>query len=127
MRKVRIIEVVTETGQVAGKFTWAREIEIRPEGTLVIGGRVYEGADLERHLETLIGRVQAVLGSAAVAPGTLRYRANANRQELARRINALQSEICDNGYSPAEASRVLSPLRRRLDEWIESFTGLDAA
>lgn len=128
--KLRIIEVVTDTGHVAGKFTRAREIGIRTDGALVIDGRTYRQADLERHLESMIMSIESVLGDAAkraaLAPETFLYRAHANRRELARRINALQGEIRDNGYSTAEATSVLASLRRRLDEWFEPYNRLEA-
>lgn len=130
MRKgpLRIIEVVTDTGHVAGKFTEARKIEIRPQGGLVISGRTYTSTDLLRHLGSLIERIDVILDTWRLSkdPLTVRFAADGNRRELARRINALQSEIRDNGYSTAQAAEVVVSLRCRLDDWFEPYDRLPA-
>ena len=128
-RPLRIIEVVTDTGHVAGKFTRARKIEIRPEGGLTIEGRVYSSSDLLRHLDSLIEGVENLLDARRSTrdPFSLRSVADRNRREIARRINALQNEIRDNGYPKAQASGVLISLRCRLDDWFKPYDQLETA
>ena len=123
---LRILEVVTDLGHVAGKFTRAREIEIRPQGGLVISGRTYTPDDLLRHLESLITGVERVLDSRRPEndPHALCSVADRNRREIARRINSLQTEIRDNGYSTAAATAVLLSLRCRLSDWFKPYDRL---
>lgn len=125
-RTMRIIEVVTDTGHVAAKFSFARKIEIRSEGGLLISGRTYSSADLLSHLDTLIEGVDTILAAkrSTSDPCTLRGCADRNRREIARRLNALQTEISDNGYSTPQAAGVLISLRCRLDDWFEPYDRL---
>jgi hypothetical protein len=127
MRAMRIIEVTTQSGHKAAKCTSAREIDLTGDGGLRIDGRTYSAQALARHLESILERVASVLAETASAVSddarleTLRWRAAANRREVLRRINALQTEILDNGFTAADTAAVLVPLRRRTEEWFARF------